>query len=330
MTDGESALLTLGAAQPDGGGGCVARCAGAWTVHGIAELERHLDIAVLARRTAKWSSTARRCRRSTPPARGCCIGRVRDARTAAAAPSASRACGRNSIRCCSSSRRARSPTEAPVAAAPGWLAAARPARVGAACRNAGLPRLRRRNVLVAAALDRASAPPALAGDPPQHAERRRRRAADHRLPVVPDGHRDRLPGRGPAAALRRQHLRRRPGRAGDAARAVAAADRDHRRRAVGIGLHGADRHDEGHRGNRRAAHDRRRARRNSSCCRRWWRSSSCCRCSPSTPTSPACSAAWSWRAPSSTSRSRSFSIASTRRSPCRRTGPASARRRCSP
>ena len=45
----------------------------------------------------------------------------------------------------------------------------------------------------------------------------------------------------------------------DAARALAAAHRHHRRRPLGLRLHGADRHDEGDRGDRRAAHHRHRA-----------------------------------------------------------------------
>ena len=54
---------------------------------------------------------------------------------------------------------------------------------------------------------------ALAADPVQHPQRRLRRAADRRAAVVPARDRGRLPGRRPAAAVRRQHLRRRPGRA---------------------------------------------------------------------------------------------------------------------
>ena len=104
---------------------------------------------------------------------------------------------------------------------------------------------------------------------------------------------DRLPGRRPAQAVRRQHLRRRPGGPVGDARARAADDGDHRRRPLGRRLLGRARHDAGV-----ARRSTRCARSGStpttsSSFRAWSRSCWSCRCSPSSPTSSASSAA-SW------------------------------------
>ena len=61
--------------------------------------------------------------------------------------------------------------------------------------------------------------------------------------------------RRPAQAVRRQHLRRRPGRPLDHARARAADDGDHRLRPLRRRVRRRARHDEGLGGDRRAAHD---------------------------------------------------------------------------
>ena len=176
-----------------------------------------------------------------------------------------RRCARRDARCASTDLRPEFGALAPArrvtrgrrgaAAVPalGRAGVDRPQDMGRCAQCLGFCRLRRRIVRHAGAIDRAAAPHPLAGDPAEHRDRRVRRAAHHRPAVVPDGHRHRLPGRRPAAALRREHLRRRSRRHRDAARAVAADDRNHRRRTFGLRVHRANRHDEGHRGDRCAA-----------------------------------------------------------------------------
>ena len=86
---------------------------------------------------------------------------------------------------------------------------------------------------------------------------RRAGARHHRPDELPDRHRRRPAGRGPARAVRRRNLHHQPDRPDHGPRARHADDRDHGRRPLGIGLRGADRDDEDHRGDRRDAHHRR-------------------------------------------------------------------------
>ena len=77
----------------------------------------------------------------------------------------------------------------------------------------------------------------------------------------------------------------------DPARARHPADRDHRRRPLGLGLHRRHRLDEDARGDRRDAHARPRSDRAAGAAARAGAGHHRCRCSGSSPTSPACSAA---------------------------------------
>ena len=163
-------------------------------------------------KAATWWSTVRASRCSTPRARGCCTARWRSA-PRAVARCACRGSAPSSPRCCNCWPRAACRSRRRWPRVPPWLE-----RVGRQQAWAGVAGFWGYLAFVgesALALLSALRHPraaALAADPAQRADRRGRGAADHRAAVVPDGHRDRLPGRRPAAALRRQHLRRRPGR----------------------------------------------------------------------------------------------------------------------
>ena len=91
---------------------------------------------------------------------------------------------------------------------------------------------------------------------PPDGGRRRQRARHRRAAAVPRRRRRRAAGRGPAPAVRRRGVRRQPDRPLGRARARYPADRDHGRRAVGIGVRRADRLDETQRGSRRDEFDR--------------------------------------------------------------------------
>jgi hypothetical protein len=129
-------------------------------------------------------------------------------------------------------------------------------RVAVARTGPGVARLHRRGCVRFRRLRRSPIALQMAADAVQPAPRRLRRPADRRAAVVPAGNRRRLSGRRPAAAVRRHHLRRRPRRPLHAARIRAADHGDHHRRALGIGLCGANWHHVGDRGDRRAAHAR--------------------------------------------------------------------------
>ena len=120
-------------------------------------------------------------------------------------------------------------------------------------RDAG--RVRRRNRRRAVVCGATSGARALEGRLVHLRAGRRRRAADRRADLVPARHDPRLPVGGADAPVRRRDLRRRSGRAVDAARARAADDGDPARRPLRRRVRRRDRHDEGQPGGRRADDD---------------------------------------------------------------------------
>jgi len=87
-----------------GRGGDRSALRGSWTVHGLPRSSGSWT-AWPGPVPASWSSTARRSRRSTRPAPGCCIARSRRWRGRGRSVRL-QGCGRNSAPCCSSSLRA--------------------------------------------------------------------------------------------------------------------------------------------------------------------------------------------------------------------------------
>ena len=187
---------------------------GAWTARGIGAIVPQLD-AFSGAGQSRLVVDGARSRRSTRPAPGCCTSSCSGCATKAP-PSRCATCARNSPSCWRSWRRHVAESAADTAAPPAppsRLEAPRPERRSRRRAGRRHARLRRRKRGRAGRMPRAPGAHQVAAHPVQHPQRRIRRAAHRRAAVVPARDRRRLSGRRPAQAVRRQHLRRRSGRA---------------------------------------------------------------------------------------------------------------------
>ena len=149
MSSQGTAQLTIGAAPADDGAAVVVRCTGAWTVHGIAELERRFGVVRLARRRGEVVIDGAALAALDTSGAWLLHRTARDLEHGGCTVRFERPADRIRIAAASYSHRAKLASEAHrLRKDQGWLATVGRSRFGGLARHAGLFRFRGRASLV--------------------------------------------------------------------------------------------------------------------------------------------------------------------------------------